>query len=206
MTHDEINELLSAYLDGESENPDVVERLLETEPEVRRRFERLKAQSDALRALAAPDVPPAFASRILAGVREERLKRHRGWMPLVLPLAAVAAVVVVLGAVYFATQTPLQPDGSPAAFDIATLRQMDPEMLDALLVEQLAGHPRAMEELEAGYDGVVDDSGEVTALFTLDEIADVINEDVEIDVLIEELNADEKAVFRELLIEYAMEG
>ena len=97
MKQEEINELLSAHLDGESEDPEAVERLLEGEPDVRRRFEILQSQSKALRSLPLPDVAPEFATRVLAGVREERLSRHRRWMPLVLPLAAAFTVTSASG-------------------------------------------------------------------------------------------------------------
>lgn len=207
MTEDKILELLSAYLDGESEDPEAVERLLEGEPAVRRRFEALKAQSASLRDLKLPEVGPAFATRVLAGVREERLKRHRGWMPLVLPLAAVAAVVVVLGAVYLATETPPQTSTPTFANDMQKWRTMDPEMLDAALFERLAADPQALDELDSAYDAaIIDEPLDVTELYTLDEIAEVMQDDAGLDELIEELNPDEKAAFRQLLIAYAMEG
>ena len=84
MTEDKILELLSAYLDGESEDPEAVERLLEGEPAVRRRFEVLKAQSASLRDLKLPEVGPAFATRVLAGVRENG-SSGTGMDALVLP-------------------------------------------------------------------------------------------------------------------------
>jgi negative regulator of sigma E activity len=206
MKQDDLNELLSAYLDGESEDPDAVERLLESEPDVRRHFEVLKSHSEALRALPRPEVSPAFATRVLAGVREARVKQHRGWMPLVLPAAAVAAVVVVLGAVYFATQSPVEPATPPMANDIRSLHEMDPQTLDALLEEQFAAYPGMMDELEEGEQTMLDDPWDIATLFALEEMADIISEDMELDMLIDELTADEKAVFRELLIQYAMEG
>ncbi|MEA3364652.1 MAG: hypothetical protein U9Q79_03340 [Candidatus Hydrogenedentes bacterium] len=206
MNQDDLSELLSAYLDDESEDPEAVERLLESEPDVRRRFEVLKSHSEALRALPRPEVSPAFATRVLAGVREDRVKRHRGWMPLILPAAAVVAVVVVLGAVYFATQSSEEPATPAMANDIRTLHEMAPQTLDALLEEQLAAYPGTMDELEDGEQRMLDDPWDIATLFALDEMADIISEDTELDVLVDELTPDEKAVFRELLIQYAMEG
>ena len=207
MKQDELNEQLSAYLDGEVEDPEAVERLLEGEPDVRRRFEVLKRQSEAVRALPLPDVEPAFATRVLAGVREERLKRRRGWLPLVFPLAAVAAVVVVVGAVYFATQTPPRSGAPTLVADIHTLRAMEPETLDAALAQHLAAKPETMDALDPEFVGEPPgDHLDMAALLALDEMADVMKEDAELDALIDELSPDEKAVFRELLLEYAMEG
>ena len=207
MKQEEINELLSAHLDGESEDPEAVERLLEGEPDVRRRFEILQSQSKALRSLPLPDVAPEFATRVLAGVREERLSRHRRWMPLVLPLAAAAAVVVVLGTVYFATQTRPEPGTWPAANDLRKWNEIDPEMLDAALVERMSAAPDAFELWDQGYgEAGADDSWDDTAASTLDEMAAVMDAEAELDVLIEELSAEEEAVFRELLVAYAMEG
>lgn len=211
MRQEDINELLSAYLDGESEDPEAVDRLLEQDAGVRRRFEIMKSHSEALRALTPPDVAPGFATRVLGGVREERQKRHHRWMPLVTPLAAVVAVVVVVGLVYFAMQTPFRPSSPPGSAPMANndtraLREMDPETLDSILAQEFAAHPGAMDELEDGYESVGNDRGDMTALLALDQMADVMAENVELEVLLEELNPDEKAVLRELLIEYALEG
>jgi hypothetical protein len=128
-------------------------------------------------------------------------------MPLVLPLAAVAAVVLAVGAVYFATLTPPQPGAPSMALDIEELRRLDPEALDAVLVERLAANPGAIRTLDETYeDEPVDDPLDMAALLALDEMADVMEEDAELDALIDELSPDEKSVFRELLLEYAMEG
>ena len=85
MNDDKITELLSAYLDGESGDPEAVERLIGGDPAVRRRFEVLQAQSRALRALPPPEVSPAFAARVLAGARQERFRPQRGWVALAAP-------------------------------------------------------------------------------------------------------------------------
>ena len=78
MNDDKITELLSAYLDGESGDPEAVERLIGGDPAVRRRFEVLQAQSRALRALPPPEVSPAFAARVLAGARQSGFGHSAG--------------------------------------------------------------------------------------------------------------------------------
>lgn len=203
MNDDKITELLSAYLDGESGDPEAVERLIGGDPAVRRRFEVLQAQSRALRALPPPEVSPAFAARVLAGARQERFRPQRGWVALAAPWAVAAAVVLVLAAVYLAIQTPPEPGAPPMAREIREWREVDPDVLDALLLERIAADPDALEALDSAYAGVAPDAG---VRYAADDPVQTVYEDAQLDALIEALTPDEEAVFRELLFAYAMEG
>ncbi len=203
MNDDTITELLSAYLDGESGDPEAVERLIGGDPAVRRRFEVLQSQSRALRALPPPEVAPEFAARVVAGVRQERFRPRRGWVALAAPWAVAAAVVLVLAAVYLAIQTPPEPGALPMAREITEWRDVDPDVLDSLLLERIAADPDALDALDNAYAGVAPDAG---LRYAADDPARTVYEDDQLDALIEELTPDEEAVFRELLFAYAMEG
>ena len=160
-----------------------------------------------MRALPLPEVAPEFAARVLARVREEGVERHRGWMPLVLPLAAAGAVVLVLGAVYFATLLPPGPSDRAIENVVAQWRHADPETLDAALMERLASAPEHAVLLEFAYDvEPVEPFLDPADVLTLAQMADVMNSEVELDALLDELSPGEQNVLRELLLEYAMEG
>lgn len=207
MNQDKRIEMLSAYLDGESTEPEAVERLLREDAEAQRLFEVLKAQSEFVRGLPLPEVAPEFAARVLARAREEGVERHRGWMPLVLPFAAAATVVLMLGAVYFATLSSPGPSGHPFEDAVAHWRHADPEALDAALLEGLAEVREEAVLLEYAY-GVesVEAFLDPADVLALAQMADVIDNEVELDALLDELTPGEEVVFRELLLEYAMEG
>ncbi len=99
MNHDSINEELSAYLDGEASDPAAMARILAQDPEVARRYAQMSALSTRLRSLPAPEVPPAFATRVLAHVREDAEGVRTSWFSprrLAWGLAG-AGFIVVLG-------------------------------------------------------------------------------------------------------------
>lgn len=86
-------EELSAYLDGESSNPAEVKRRLDADPDAARMASELSAISEALGRLPAPDVHPAFRTRVMATVRET--PRVKGPGRLSWRWQAFAAMVVL---------------------------------------------------------------------------------------------------------------
>ena len=109
----------------------------------------------------------------------------------------------MLAAVYLAIQTPPEPGVPPMAREIREWREVDPDVLDALLLERIAADPDALEALDSAYAGVAPDAG---VRYAADDPVQTAYEDAQLDALIEALTPDEEAVFRELLFAYAMEG
>jgi hypothetical protein len=70
MKNDRDIEELSAFLDGEASKPETVKRRLEDDADAERMAKDLSALSNQLRRLPAPDVHPAFRTRVMATVRE----------------------------------------------------------------------------------------------------------------------------------------
>ncbi len=63
-------EELSAFLDGEAINPEDIELRVKADPDAARLAKDLSALSAELGRLPAPDIHPAFRTRVMANVRE----------------------------------------------------------------------------------------------------------------------------------------
>jgi hypothetical protein len=83
-------EELSAYLDGESTKAGEIKRRLDADPDATRLAEEFAALSKQLGRLPAPEVHPAFRTRVMAHVRETRRMPLLSW-----PWRAFAAMVVI---------------------------------------------------------------------------------------------------------------
>ncbi|MCC6796804.1 MAG: hypothetical protein IT366_16925 [Candidatus Hydrogenedentes bacterium] len=95
-------EQISAYIDGESDAPQEVARLIETDAEAAQLYRQLSRMSSSMQAFPAPDVHPAFATRIVAHVREHATADAAPVWRFVLPklLGGLAAVVAIAIAVW----------------------------------------------------------------------------------------------------------
>ena len=202
MKNDPLSELLSSYLDGESKDPEAVERLLEKDPTVRRRYDVLRSQSQALRRLPMQEVAPEFSAGIVVRLREQQLKPHRGWIARAAPWTLVAAAVLVLAAVYQAIQTPPESRVPSMAKESRIWREVSPDVLDSILLERIASDPDALDALESVYGRIFPDAED---LYRSNDVPLSLHEDLPLDIWIENLNPGEQAVFRELLLAYAME-
>jgi len=134
--HDDY-EVLSAYLDAESENRLQVERRLYTDPEFARRYHELRKTSEHVRQLPAPPVRMDFANRVV-----ERLPQKEPaqvYLPnrIACATVAVAAVVMLVAGVgaLLHTQNVAQPQSQPeqsdAAIDLITQLERTLAPLDA---------------------------------------------------------------------------
>lgn len=84
-------EELSAYIDGESRDADSIARHLQSCPDCARHHVQLLKLSGHLKALAGPDVHPAFVTRVVARTRE--VPRSRLWFPRLAPRWTAALVI-----------------------------------------------------------------------------------------------------------------
>lgn len=136
---------LSAYLDGESREPERIARHLQSCPECARRHLQLLKLSGHLQALRGPEVHPAFVTRVMAHAAET--PTSRSWFPRLSPRLATAlciAGLVVAGTWRWmpapgAPIAPPAPGQSPLRINVAW--QDDAQVVEALSRLMEAGVP-----------------------------------------------------------------
>lgn len=211
MKQQEEFEMLSAYLDGEAEDPAAVERWLAGSPEAARRLEELRRMSAQLKAVPAPEVSPAFATRIVARVRETAAptRRWRVWAPVgaLCALALVAGIWVGLPqapeeGIPPVTALPDLPDGEAEQALLGAFERRDavPETADALA---FSTSPEPDPALDATTEEWV--AGMADTLW-FDALAEEWEADEDLDMLVQSLDARELETFKELLREYERKG
>jgi hypothetical protein len=215
MNEKRLNEELSAYLDDESSDAKRISRMLQSDERAAKRYSELTKLSACVKALPAPEVHPAFATRVLAQARETRQVRAwpRAWK--LAPGGALAFLVVCAL-------------GWNAFRDAPQTATEDPEVY-AVLELRHTGH--SLEPLESWFEedllsdsgGMMDDDLQDSSEIVLSVSDDSIDTAVEsivwlasaepagsdsqvVDVMLGAMDDTEIAVLRELLIEYAMEG
>ena len=213
-------EKLSAYLDGESDAPGEVERLIQTDADAARLYDEISRVSTHVKSLRTPDVHPAFATRVMAHVREVESagnarpvwRRHIGKI-----LGAVAACVFIAIAVWPFGQgegITIPPQNDPVVADVLRLRNQP----DQVLAEKFG--PLLSEIENAGaWTGATDSEGSLALVADpafSENYADVVGKvatllgadtayDEETDVFteIDSLNESQSAVLRVLLTAYS---
>ena len=209
---------LSAYLDGESGDADKMAALIQQDSAAARQYLEMAKLSAHLRALPAPDVHPAFATRVLAHIREEapapRRSRRWAWTAGLFAAAAIVALVV------FPTRSPqgLAPaDNGEIAARVLQLSKQPDEMLrqqfegllaDAALPEfgdtsdEASGidYPAQSENTE------LSDTAVLASISALDRDEPSYTDDSDMDTQLESLNDSELQALRVLLTDYAERG
>lgn len=214
MNEKRLNEELSAYLDDESKDPQRIARLLQKDEAAARRYMELSKLSAHLKALPEPDVHPAFATRVIAEVREARKVTK---MPRVVRRLFVGAAVLLLVGVsaWMAThRLPVSRDRDPEVAAVLELRHSNKPLgpLATLFEEDLYSKPAEVvpddsslwgEAGTAAYDDSVDTVIESIDWLASAEPSGADTQDV--DAMIGSLDATQIAVLKELLVEYATE-
>jgi len=201
MRSEQERDEISAYLDGESEQPEAVERLLQTDQETAAYLNQLRQASGQVRALPSPDVHPAFLARVMAGVAEidAQRHRHRRWrFPLALCTAAM--VLIMTGVSVFYVGSGEQPPSLPESAAL----QNPPQ--DVLLVTVLEEHmlengtelPLVFAPEPSWQEATLADE-EVELLDAMDSM---LTASLELRLMLSEMDAMEGAAFYELLTEY----
>jgi len=102
MKNKDWTEELSAFLDGEAEQPDAVRRALDEDAALRGSAVVYRRMGNDLKALPKPDVHPAFATRVMAAIEEAEPAPRRSlrwaWATGFATAAAVAVLVLLLRA------------------------------------------------------------------------------------------------------------
>lgn len=217
-------ETISAYIDGESDTPHEVARLIETNAEAARLYRELSRMSSSMQALPAPDVHPAFATRIVAHVREHAAADAAPVWRLVLPkvIGGLAAVVAIAIAVWpflrygsgGITSPPATAD--PVVAKVLELRKQPEQSLaaqfDSLLSEPEEDAWASGNDMDSGLALVVnptlsedyhDVAGKVATL--LGGNGD-IDDDADVFTALDSLSDSQAAALREMLTEYVEGG
>lgn len=215
-------ERISAHLDGASDAPGEIERLIRTDADAARLYAELSRLSAGMRSLPAPDVHPAFATRVMAHVREERdadaaAPAWRQVLPKILGAMAAAALIAV--AVW-----PFWPDRGitarterdPIVAEVLRLRNQPDQELAALF-GPLAQGPGNDAEWTGAVDGDVDvasaagpaldDVAEIAGkVASLIDTGDGLDDDADVFAAIGSLNEQQAEALRALLAGYAEGG
>lgn len=124
MSNPHVLQELSAYLDGESREPERIARHLQSCPACARRHMELLKISARLQAMKAPEVHPAFLTRVMA--RTVEAPPARSWIASLAPRFAAAACVIGLGlAAVWQWQAPIEssapivPAAAPMTINMA---------------------------------------------------------------------------------------
>ena len=210
MNDDRLNEELSAYLDGEAHDAGEIARLLQHDANLARHYAELSSLSAHLKRLPAPEVHPAFATRVLAGARESSAPaydhRLRYWVT-----AGVAAAVLLVVAVTVLRDAP-EPAYDPGVVAVLELRhggvnELGP--IGTLMDQDILTAPALPEPEPADLaDAPSVDSMEVAlaSMVWLASEDEERNEQQDLDSMLGSLNEAEIAVLKELLVEYATQG
>lgn len=208
--HDEFEEL-SAYLDGEANDPAAVERRLASSPEAARCLEVLRRMSAQLKAIPAPEVSPAFATRVVGHVREEALQagRWRVWAPV----GALCVLALVLGIWVGAPVGPVSMNSEITALPVLPAEAEEQALLGAFegrdAVPEMPGalafstSPEPDPALDATTEEWVAGMAD-TPWF--DALAEEWEADEDLDLLVQSLDAQELETFKQLLREYERKG
>ena len=222
MSMEHVVDELSAYFDGEASAPESIASHLKSCPECAHRYGELKKLSEQLRTLRAPDVSPAFLTRVMAQIREkapqEKWLRSRFAVPLA--LAAVLALVLI-GGIFYVRSTPPPKLPSP----VITVRQPTVPK-DEITKDKIAKGEIAKAEFETAW-GRGEDAGLYEAEYSLgvepepslDEmVVGLANTDWfgvlasnwetedDVDTMLRALDDEETAILEHLLRVYAKEG
>lgn len=200
MNNDYINEELSAYLDGESGDPASVGQVLRQDPEAARRYAEYAALSAHLRSLPAPDVPPAFATRVLAHLREDAADRAPVWFTprrLAWSLAGMAFIALVAVSLTLFVRA-----GSPDS------SQMDNPRVAALPPSQepIPTHdldPADEQSGEVALSPLEEYEDTLASIQVLEQVEDTVSATADLDTMLDSLSESELQAFKALLAEYA---
>ncbi len=203
-------EQISAFLDGEARAPESVERLLRDDPQAAAYHRELAALSRSIRSLEAPEVHPAFATRVMAEVSETRMARPAprwllaGGPALVLAVALFAVVYLAL------PWSAPAPDPRPVVGD-QFLAAVDVESISDLIEERIAsGEDIALDEI--GLLGPIQEDETTLGVELLYELEYSVGaftdsgnalDGIDVETMLADLNHDVEDELRELLVSYA---
>jgi hypothetical protein len=217
--HDRIYEAVSAYLDGEADGDARIARLIQTDPDYARVHRELSGLSERVKRLKAPEVHPAFRTRVLASIEEQKRAPRRRWIAYVLPAAAACAVLLAASVWLLSGTGPGSDTAAPHTAELPRWLEYGAEPLDSELERRVALADSGAVDALLHYYGLGEFSeedeylsipaevlieDEVTYTW-LDAMALTLPVDDDVHPLLDTLDAEEASVFRELLMLYALD-
>ncbi|GMU91031.1 MAG: hypothetical protein AMXMBFR4_00890 [Candidatus Hydrogenedentota bacterium] len=155
MNRKRFDEELSAYLDGESDDPEAVARLLQKDADAARRYMEWSKLSAHLRALPPPQVHPAFATRVVALARESSAPHRPPRLAWLYGLAAAALFAVIVAPWAFRQESAV-PALDPRVAQVLESREQSGETIESLASV-------LDERMPEDWDAVVDESLELAS-------------------------------------------
>ncbi len=131
-------EEISAYVDGQADDPALVEQWLREDAASAAAYAQLKRLRHAAGQLPEPEPSAAFATRVMAHIREEGAPAGRGrhWAWLTISATTLAAVLAV-GMAAFLLFTGQEGITDAERFEAARYVEIDPDALEETLTTQL---------------------------------------------------------------------
>lgn len=207
---------MSAYLDGEARRPDAVRAHLERCAECARSHAELAKLSAHVRRLKEPKVSPAFATRVMAAVRETAPPPRPIWNWQWSAALGLAVVAVLAASAVMLMREPLPPPRmakqAPSAVipsDAETKRMMA-DIANRIAGGEDPGIPGdGLPLWNDGQESAVSGRDELTALAQTEwfgALAGEVEADEDVDTLLSSLSPEQARVFERLLDAYAREG
>ena len=198
-------EALSAYLDGESDDPEGMARHLAQSAEAKAQLAALESLSQQVRSLPKPDVSPAFATRVIAHVAQSQRPAH-GWFERhgLMLKAACVVLAVAMGVLVWPPDRLGDDVGQGGAGDDALWAALETQLAasedsEQWVSSQLLFGDEVPDE-EAGYLAV-----DLANSDWFEELAVYWDGEQELGDLLVGLDEYEAEAFVELLLEYGAE-
>jgi len=208
-------EELSAFLDGESVDPEAVRRRLREEPVLAQEHAALMALSQHLQALPKHEPAAGFSARVVAQACEERDRRRRSWRPArCLALGTASLLLALAAASVFLPRS--QPSGGDVETPIVSALPDEEALFKAIMAQLDAG-----DTLPTQWEPPFGDTNALQqeAVLTEDELLDALavsdwfepvetafDGTLDLDALVDDLDETEAEVLTDLLLSYTEEG
>lgn len=196
-------EAWSAWVDGESDHPEALQRHLEQCDVCAEHVKHLKNLTSQLGRAPVPEVSPALLARVMAHVAETAHARKRPWWRRTgwPALLATAAVLVAVAGIAWR----MLPSGAVAPNEHA--QSVATQLAEAMMDYHEAANSDEVWEMGMADDVTPEDLLEgAVQTDTLLALAKSIDEDEDLDGLVASLDPGEAEAFHGLVREYAMEN
>ena len=217
-----VREDISAYLDGEAKDAQFVARLIAESEDASKEHLALAELSSRIRNLDAPEVHPAFATRVCAAIEEQRERSRIAWR-IPAGLAAAAAVMLVAYVSLNSTGTITAPTPGeiiatqPAETPAPDFTGMDEDTLLAEFDRRLSEDSNVQQFVVARFDNTAD----ATDIYTDRLLTAIANSEgaaaagaaiaygIDYRTTVQQLDADQAAALKQVLtasMREALEG
>jgi len=205
MRHEDINELVSAYLDGEADDPAMVEELIREEPQARSIYNAYKQQREILRSLKYPKSKTDIAIQVTASLTTGHPSKGKmNWLLWPVAIAACAAFVI-----WIVSNPSTNQNNSETYTSLTTESIWTPTNLQRLesdVIDAIADNPETLDYFAEQYPDYSAEDTPDPWLSAAMPILENMNRELEktenIAALIQSLNESETIIFKQLLYEY----